>query len=77
MPGRTSRVSSPPATSVKRSPHHPSRSRRASEVMPPAASPEPMSPRSSDDEAERPRFVAPEDAHQQPKPKPKRPSAKR
>jgi hypothetical protein len=44
--------------------------------MPPAASPEPMSPRSSDDEAERPRFVAPEDAHPL-KPKGKRPPAKR
>ena len=61
MPGRTSRTSLPP-TPRSKSPDHATRKRRLpAAISPAAASPEPMTPRSSDDDADRPRFVAPAD----------------
>jgi hypothetical protein len=63
MPGRTSRVSLPPmASDIRRLHRDPKRVGRPESPPPAAGSAEPMTPRSSDEEAERPRFVSPSEA---------------
>lgn len=59
MPGRPSSASVGPATGRRRKAKHPAKPLK--DVSPAAASPEPMIQRSSADEADRPRFVAPEE----------------
>lgn len=60
MPGRT-RPKAPPAPTRTQSETNAAKRPLADTTNQPAASPEPMTPRSSDDEADRPRFVAPAD----------------